>query len=442
MAHVISLTDGTTTITFTAANGYQVEEYDPRTPEAENGDVESIAETLQIYITGSSGNQVQTRQAALERLLLGVRNRAKSGVGPRVFLQLQLDSDASTWRSELFAYALPPREQALRLWPNNVVSLELSILRAPWWEGALAQLPLTNGNGSNNTSGLSIYNHDDGTAGHDNYVQIAAADVGGSLPAPVKLTLTNNLGSTQSIKQIWLANNAFSDPANFTHILEGETQVVGGTTGSNADSSNSSYATITINTQDVHQWTLSAALLQDAQGYDFHMLARFRSVNGTVYIRPAIYDSSGTYALWTGDESQVTVLSDAIIDLGVCPLPPGGYGTAYAAQRLYWALRSASSVVVQTDFIAFFPANTFRKLRLLSPTANSAIITDDQPEGRAYTVASSVDTSNVAISGLPLTVWPNTLQRIYVLWSLADLSAPIANTLSVKAWYRPRRASF
>ena len=155
MAHVVSITDGTTTITFTAANGYQVEEYDPRTPEAENGDVDSIAETLQIYITGSSGGQVQTRQAALERLLLRVRDRAKSGVGPRVFLQLQLDSDASTWRSELFAWALPPREQALRLWPNNVVSLELSILRAPWWEGALAQLPLTNGNGSNNTSGLT-----------------------------------------------------------------------------------------------------------------------------------------------------------------------------------------------------------------------------------------------------------------------------------------------
>ena len=442
MAHVVSITDGTTTITFTAANGYQVEEYDPRTPEAENGDVESIAETLQIYITGSSGSQVQTRQAALERLLLRVRDRAKSGVGPRVFLQLQLDSDASTWRSELFAYALPPREQALRLWPNNVVSLELSILRAPWWEGALAQLPLTNGNGSNNTSGLTIYNHEDTGTGHDNWAQIAAADVGGSLPAPLKIELTNNTGGTVNYKQIWMACNAFGDAENFAHVLEGEAAVTGGTTGSNADSSNGSYATITINTQDVHQWTLSAALLQDAQGYDFHMLARFRSVNGTVYIRPAIYDSGGSYALWTGDETQVTLTSDTIVDLGVCPLPPGGYGTAYAAQRLYWALRSASSVVVQTDFIAFFPANTFRRLRMLSTTANGVKVTDDQPEGRAYSVASSVETPNIAVSGMPLTVWPNTLQRIYVLWSYFDLSASISTTMSVKAWYRPRRASF
>jgi len=333
-------------------------------------------------------------------------------------------------------------EDTLSVYPQAKMPATLVLQREPYWEGALTQIPLTNSSASNNTSGLTIYNHDDGGASHDNYLQIAAADVGGSLPAPIKLELTNGTGSTQSWKQIWLACNAFSDPANFTHILEGETQVAGGTTGSNADSSNSSYATITINTQDVHQWTLSAALLQDAQGYDFHMLARFRSVNGTVYIRPAIYDSSGTYALWTGDESQVGLLSDAIIDLGVCPLPPGGYSTAYGAQRLYWGMRSASSIVVQTDFIAFFPANTFRKLRMLSLTANGVKVTDDQPEGRAYSVASSVETPNVAVSGLPLTVWPNTLQRIYVLWSYADLSASISTTMSAKAWYRPRKASF
>ena len=438
MAHALSITDGTTTFSLSTTNAYLIL-YVPT--EAQPGET-SVTESVEIMFYAASASAMQTAIQNLQRLLEGIRRRQQWGVGPAVYFQFQPDGDATTWRSEMLDARLEYKEDTLSVFPQAKLPATLLLQRVPFWEGALTQIPLTNQSASNNTSGITIYNHDDSGTNHDNYVQIAAAAVGGSLPAPVKLELTNGTGSTQNWKQIWLACNAFSDPANFTHILEGETQVAGGTTGSNADSSNSSYATITINTQDVHQWALSAALLQDAQGYDFHMLARFRSVNGTVYIRPAIYDSGGSYALWTGDETQVTLTSDTIVDLGVCPLPPGGYGTAYAAQRYYWALRSASSVVVQTDFIAFFPANTFRKLRMLSTTANGAIVTDDQPEGRAYTVASSVQTPNVAVSGLPLTVWPNTLQRIYVLWSYFDLSASISTTMSVKAWYRPRRASF
>lgn len=438
MAHALSITDGSTTFSLSTTNSY-LQQYVPVEPQPGE---QYVSESVELTFYAASASAMQTAIQGLQRLLDGIRRRQQWGVGPVVYLNFQPDGDATTWRSEMVDARLEYGEDTLSVYPQAKMPATLVLQREPYWEGALTQIPLTNSSASNNTSGLTIYNHDDGGASHDNYLQIAAADVGGSLPAPIKLELTNGTGSTQSWKQIWLACNAFSDPANFTHILEGETQVAGGTTGSNADSSNSSYATITINTQDVHQWTLSAALLQDAQGYDFHMLARFRSVNGTVYIRPAIYDSSGTYALWTGDESQVGLLSDAIIDLGVCPLPPGGYSTAYGAQRLYWALRSASSIVVQTDFIAFFPANTFRKLRMLSLTANGVKVTDDQPEGRAYSVASSVETPNVAVSGLPLTVWPNTLQRIYVLWSYADLSASISTTMSAKAWYRPRRASF
>ena len=438
MAHALSITDGTTTFSLSTTNTY-LQQYVPAEPQPGES---SVGESVELTFYAASTSAMMTAIQTLQRLLDGIRRKQAWGVGPTVYLQFQPDGDSTVWRSEMTDARLEYSEDTLSVYGQAKMPATLVLQRMPYWEGALTQIPLTNASATGNTSGITIYNHDDSGTNHDNYVQIAAADVAGSLPAPVKLELTNNVGSTQSWKQIWLACNAFSDPANFTHILEGETQVVGGSTGSNADSSNSGYATITINTQDVHQWTLSAALLQDAQGYDFHMLARFRSVNGTVYIRPAIYDSSGSYALWQGDETQITQTSDTIVDLGVCPLPPGGYGTAYAAQRYYWGLRSASSVVVQTDFVAWFPANTFRKLRMLSTTANGAKVTDDQPEGRAYTVVSSAETPNVAVSGMPLTVWPNTLQRIYVLWSYFDLSASIATTMSVKAWYRPRKASF
>jgi hypothetical protein len=124
------------------------------------------------------------------------------------------------------------------------------------------------------------------------------------------------------------------------------------------------------------------------------------------------------------------------------PLPPGGYSTAYGAHRLYLSWRVPVTSVIETDFFALFPANTFRKLRLLAAVGAGAKIVDDPVEGRAYSVASSVETGNVAPQGLPLLVWPNIAQRIYFLWSTVGLTAPIDQTFSVRLSYRPRRLSF
>jgi len=445
MAHVISITDGTTTITFNAASGYQVEEYDVRVAENENGvRAPTIAETLQIYITGTSGAQVQTRLAALERLLLPVSNRALLGVGPRVYLQLQLDSDASLWRSELLDARLEPQELALRLWPSNTLSLQFFVSRESFWEGALTQLPLTNGNGTNNTAGLTVWNHDDSGTGHDNYVQISASDVIGTLPAPVKLELTNTTGTAQTYDAIWMATNAFCDPANFTHSIEAEAVAVSGnydSLGSNADSSGGQYVVKSISGTFQQFFDLSASLLGKAAGHDFHLLARFR-LAGTMFVRPSVWDAAGAVPLRTGSEVELTGAANQLIDLGVIPLPPGGYGTAYGAQRLGLYYRPTGTISVQLDVFLLFPAVAFRRLTPVGSVANGAKITDDPIEDRAYITASSVDTPGVVRRSSPVQVWPNTLQRIYFAWCLSNRTAPIDQTFTVKAWYRPRRVSF
>lgn len=76
---------------------------------------------------------------------------------------------------------------------------------------------------------------------------------------------------------------------------------------------------------------------------------------------------------------------------------------------------------------------------MLASVAASSKVVDDPTAGRAYVATSGgVETPAVAPQGMPLVVWPNTLQRIYFGWSLANLSAPITQTLSVKVWHRPR----
>ncbi len=456
MAHTIGVTDGTTTITFTKANGYMVTAYEMRTPESASGAIDSlaqaaqlrqavtVAETMQLSIVGTSTTDVQGKQVALERLLQAIRRRQALQSGPRVYVQMQLDGEAGTWRSELIDARLDPTDEALRQWPNFVIPFTLTILRVGYWEGALTQLPLTNANGSGNTSGLTIYNHDDAGTGHDDYVQIAAADVTGALPSPVMLELTNNTGSARTYTEIFVATNAHNDPANFPHVMEAESTVVGGygTAGSDAACSNGQYVEKSGNGTWEMRFTLGQTLLQKAAGYPFRVLACF-SQTLNAFVRPSIVDSAGLIALARGDEIQIAVTGQDLVDLGMLPLPPGGYSTAWAEQRLALSFRTTSLLTTRIDYFLFMPAYAFRRLTGLSASiANAGKVVDDAIEGRAYALISSVEQPWFVPRGSPVMVWPNTLQRLYFAWSLLDHTAPIAETLSVKAWYRPRRLTF
>jgi len=442
MAHAMSITDGTTTFSLSTTNAY-LQRYVPVEPTKEDA---TVTETIDLTFYAASTSAMQTAMQTLGRLFDTMRRRRAIGVGPRVYLQWQPDGDSTTWRSELIDARIEYQDDTLSAWGQAKSPASLSIERVPYWEGALTQLPLTNANGTNNTSGLTVWNHDDSGTGHDNYVQIAAADVAGTIAAPVKLELTNATGGAQTYDTIWAATNAFCDPANLTHVLEAET-IVGvspnyDSIGSNADSSNGQYVVKAVNGTLSQFFNLSAALLAKTQGHDFHLLARFRNW-GDMYVRPSIYDGSGAYKLRGGDEREIRgVTTAAIVDLGVMPFPPGGYATAYAAHQLNLYYRTTGAVSVQLDCFMLFPAVAFRRLSIVGSVANGAKITDDPIEDRAYVTASSVDTPAVVRRSSPVQVWPNTLQRIYFAWGLQNTTSPIDQTFTVKAWYRPRRVSF
>lgn len=440
MAHAMSITDGTTTFSLSTTNAY-LQRYVPVEPTKDDA---SITETIDLTFYAASTSAMQTAMQTLGRLLDTMRRRRYIGVGPRVYLQWQPDGDSTTWRSELLDARIEYQDDTLSAWGQAKSPASLSIERVPYWEGALTQLPLTNANGTGNTSGLTVWNHDDSGTGHDNYVQIAAADVAGTIAAPVKLELTNATGSSQTYEAIYMATNAFSDPANLTHSLEAESIVVStyyDSIGSNADSSNGQYVVKSISGTYRQFFDLSAALLADTMGHDFHLLARFRNA-GTMYVRPSIWDASGAVQLRAGDETEFTITTNQLVDLGVLPFPPGGYGTAYGAQRLSLYYRPTGTISVQLDSFLLFPAIAFRRLTPIGSVANGAKITDDPIEDRAYLTASSVDTPAVVRRSSPVMVWPNTLQRIYFAWGISAHTAPIDQTFTVKAWYRPRKVSF
>jgi hypothetical protein len=304
---------------------------------------------------------------------------------------------------------------------------------------------LTNGNGANNTAGLTIRLHDDGTAGHDNYVEIDAAEVEGDLPALVEIHLKNTFGAGVNYRNFYLANNWFSP--TLTHIIEGESRDTGfGTVQASAQASNGQYVQLSVNGTLEVPWTLATTVLQKTQGRYLRVLAKFWFFDqaANVYAQVKIKDSAGNITLAQAEEEvRLQPNANYIQNLGVVPLPPGGHSTAASTHKLVLALRTESLQTISVDFMQLtptFPPGSYREIKQLGNLVpNNEKFVDDGIEGISYVTVGGQQHFVSAPKTEPLLLWPGRTQRIYVLADGTDTT--IDHTLQVQAWVRARRAT-
>ena len=259
------------------------------------------------------------------------------------------------------------------------------------------------------------------------------------------MRLTNNIGASRTFTKIYLALNAYSDPANFSHILEGESRASGGTVVSDATAySNGQALNFTIGSgitpgTAAFVWTLPAATLQDAAGRPFRLLARFVGGSGTTTAYAEVRAANGTSVLWRGDTVAMPDLYGGLLDFGVVPLPPGGYSTAYGALTL--ALTFTGVALRYLDFIQLTPMDAFTMIECVAPCANGETVVADSIENRQYIVSGSAELSYASASGGELLLHPGVINRLLVLQEnlTGTNRGEIGETFTVIVRYRPRR---
>lgn len=441
MPHLLNITDGTTTLPLSATSAL-LKYFVPRTPELDDaGQYEPVVESIDLLLYAASTTALQTAHNNLERMLLAARRRAAVGAGPRIFLQYQPMNDATLWRSEVFDGDIRLGKGAMTAFGQAKLPIQLVVSHAPYWEGARTAIPLANGNGSNNTAGLTVYAHDDSTAGHDNFTDIAGSAVSGVLPSPLEIQMRNTTGAARGYSNFYIANNVFG--TSIAHILEAENRTGGyGTVSADAESSNGQKLILT-GTAPVCTWDIPAATLQAAAGRYMRILARFPFYSETprIYVRAAIRDYYGLVTLAEQPIETLLATNDSLIaDLGLLPLPPGGYSTSWAKHVLYLSFRASSSATIHLDFLQLTPADEYCyrhiEQRGMTVAANDWLV-DDGIEGLQYLIEGGANHPIYTEHTPPLHVFPGINQRLYFLH---DGISPSANwTLSVKAFYRPRR---
>jgi hypothetical protein len=210
---ILRITDGTTTVNLTGGTNsfYLSESYAPVAPEPsvieavaqavrDGGEVtavtlRNVVETVTLAVVASAFSTVQAAQRGLEMLLQQAGNRQKTGKGAQVWLEYRAADSGDVYRSELLYGRLEPDpETGSAAWiAASALRYVVMWQRRFFWEGARTELALDNtSTGSKATGGVTVYNHHDSTSGHDNYVDIAAGDVGGVLPAPLELSFYNS----------------------------------------------------------------------------------------------------------------------------------------------------------------------------------------------------------------------------------------------------------
>jgi hypothetical protein len=437
MSFQLTMTYESTTLDFQAA-GYKLK--DGFFPAAPSDTETPVAERFDLIVTGSSTSDLASKVSAITQALDYAR---RWNVGPiGAWLNFSPDSSA-TWRTRVTDGYIALDAKLDPRWRQNKAVVSVVLEHLPYWEGPEVQVPLTNGNGSQNTNGLNVYNSNDGSGNspniHQNYAEISAGSVGGNLPAACRIEMTNQYNISYGVSWIWMAHNVYADPANFQHYIPGASAAYpsGGASQS---------LTWTGDTQQlIARWTLNTAYLNSALGRWFKVLAvtNTYSLYG-IWLQAKITYPSGSPLTVVGS-GQETALTDGmpLQDIGTIQIPPWltAAGNLEAVDLCIYA-RKTGGGSMNFNYLQITPLDSYRILRprgyelsyqqkLVDDSINNYLYLDD-PSGKAgyYTAV-----------GDPIKLIPGKLQRLYFLQMGSSGDILAARSIMTKLFYRPRRAS-
>jgi hypothetical protein len=397
----------------------------------------NVTESIDLHIggVGFTPTQVRDNVRAIERLLDLARQGSIGYLADKVYLVIQFDQDTEGWRSQILAANYQGDKAVDEIWKNYTEGT-IALTRRYYWETtSLHAVALTSGPTPVATTGYAtVYNADDTSSTNQNWFQLAADQVQGSLPAPARISIKNSSAGTRMATTIYLSNYVFANPTTVDPIFRGN-QSAGGFQPTTTEG-------------DIAYWSLAGDNLTDAfKGQFGRMVVVYSDRPATTTLMRAAMQfrfPAPVLDLALGDQ-HLDAAQDFVMDLGVLPIPPGGNWTD-SSQGLYLALkgRSASGTdSVAVSFIQIMPstAGCYRKLSGLV-SLNALVgdeIIDDGPDGSTYALTSGNRQPLYRPFFEPVHLWPGVVQRLRLIVSSGSFAMELGQPWGVKVETRFRR---
>lgn len=451
---ILRFTQDATTITLSGDGAYIAGcSYVPGTPRlVDPSDIVgnrgvTVTESAEVVLVGTAAQivaQVRTIEALLGQAPIWARRESSK----RLYINYRAEESGDVYRSEVLAGRVEWPDAALtpRL-ANGSVAVLVIWERRYWWEGNLSAIGLKRTGVAKTTSGVTVYNHHDSTT-HENFVDIEGADIGGAIPAPLKMSLET--AAAIGTSRFYLSGNIFHTPASFTAVYEGESSTAGGgaleSVQADADCSNGNFMRVTwtgsiAHTRNAYLWAVSAAQLGYAAGGWFRVLARLEAAppaNCYAQLKVKFDGTTPLTTLWEGPEILLDS-SRLLQDLGSVQLPPGYVVGSPTALALVLSLRHTGTSQVDLDFIQLCGPDVHRFEQQGYVLGIGDFVIDDGPAPGVYVQTAGNFTQHIFSDfPPPLFVWPGRDMRVRMLFDEGS-GMVISRTMKMYAQYRPRR---
>jgi hypothetical protein len=408
-----------------------------------NGKVE------EIITVGLKGSGIKSWIRALEEQLSLAREGRR-----QVSLSLQLNDGETALSSqvtdgwiELAGYGTADRDHGYQ-------GLKVHLIRADWWQDSQRAVKLQNQNGTDIWSGLTIYNHKDSTTGHENFIDIKASELPGSMGAPATIRLEVAASPARRVQDVIIAGGAdlWDDYGGLNNVLEGEsgTQgagVIGQSTQANSSASGGNYRVIDWNsTSEVQLWKWD--LIPSRLGYlgakAYRPVIRMHELMATegVYLRWKLARRDGGGALEQTGQVKVSTSRRMIVtpavSLPALKLGSGPYETV--TLELWAECITAGTKRLRIDFVQLLPVEEWAHLQAIGGTnENFALLAHGEREqvySEALVGGGSQAVSHV-LTGRFINLQPGKNSRIYFLFE-TNAGMPVDDTLKVLVYTKAR----
>ncbi len=302
--------------------------------------------------------------------------------------------------------------------------------------------------------------------GASNVLQLQTSAIAGELEAPIRFSITNNYNNVVGVNDIHIGQLRGA-ASNWNGLLEAESAGGSinnaGTNSSDGTCSNGQYHTATAYSINAgwfttlpddplyvmrRVWILSTSQLSAINGRKIKPFLRFRAAPAAdIQVAFWLGYGAGGYSdqwIWRGDwQDAQQAAFDNFLEGNAFDVPYVALdaGQSVSGYTLGLAVRKATATdsTVQLDYVQLMPLDGYKRLdTLLSSAAYNEVVDESDIEPIAFARSGTSKRRQYRIDGRGVFVRPG--ENAWLYFQARDYStSAIARTLSVLAYYRPRR---